>query len=140
MENSVAPSHELPKFKNNGPWIAGIIGVLAIIPHYIILAIWSLLGNHLETHVEGPSVWALIVWHFAAVLMVVGLVLSLFGKSNRYAKFTGLLNLEVGVGLIVVALLGARAYIAMFSGIPFVVAGLLAIRNSGLPDDNVTLA
>ncbi len=140
MANNVVQSHELPKYKNNGPWIASIVGACFIIPHYIILGIWTLLGNTFEEHVEGPGSWAVIAWNLAAVLMVIGLVVSFFGKSARFGKLSGLINLAIGVILIVLAFVGTGAYLMVGSGITFVIAGLLAIRNSGLPVDNVTLA
>ena len=86
----------------------------------------------LKKHLERSCVWALIIWNLAVALMVVGPVSSRFGKSNKYAKLTGSLNLGISIGLIVLTLLGAKTYIAMFSAIPFVIAGLIAIHNSAL--------
>lgn len=88
--------------------------------------------HHLEKHLESSRVWALIVWHLAAALRVVGLVSSCSDKSDEYGGLTGSLNLGISIGLIVLTLLGAKTYIAMFSAIPFVIAGLIAIHNSAL--------
>lgn len=88
--------------------------------------------HHLEKHLESSRVWALIVWHLAVALKVVGLVSACSDKSDEYARLTGSLNLGISIGLIVLALLGAKTYIAMFSGISFVIAGLLAIHNAAL--------
>lgn len=142
MKHSDASSARPQAFKNNGPWIAGIVGVLHIVPHYIIYAVWKTMAAHadkVDRHIEGPGAFDSILWNGCTLLMVVGLVLSLFGKSGK-AKTAGLANLGVGVVLILLSLVGSHPVVAFSAGVVYVIAGLLSLRNAGLPDDNVTLA
>lgn len=79
-----------------------------------------------------------VLWNGCTVLMAVGLVLLLFGKGGR-AKAAGLANLGVGVVLILLSLIGSHPFVAFSAGVTYVTAGLLSLRNSGLPDDTVML-
>lgn len=141
MNHSATPSARHLVFKNNGPWIAGIVGILHVVPHCIVYAVWKTAAAHTnggDRHVGGAGAFGAVLWNGCTVLMAVGLVLSLFGKGGR-AKAAGLANLGVGVVLILLSLIGSHPFVAFSAGVTYVTAGLLSLRNSGLPDDTVML-
>lgn len=56
MNHSATPSARHLVFKNNGPWIAGIVGILHVVPHYIVYAVWKTAAAHTnggDRHVGG---------------------------------------------------------------------------------------